>query len=273
MKLLLISDLHVDFYCPHSANYDTVVPYFEDFYTRYMTPADAVCVAGDVANDSGMQVHFLRFLSTKYGKVYYVFGNHDIIVKGGTFIPSPFTSSEKRISFVKEQMAGLDNLFVLDGDVSPDGLVGGTMGMCDMGFRATGWEDFDLRKFWRDRWFDGRHWNYRGQSIDDILAYEMEKLSRVCEKRPAVVMTHFCPLQMGVAREYEGDPVTAVFYFDAEKYFKMLPPGTIWQCGHTHNQFDTEWNGVKIKCNPLGYPEEENNFGMSKAAGIYVVEI
>jgi len=274
MRVLLISDLHVNAYCPISANYDTMVPYYEDFYGRYMTPADAICLAGDIANEAIQQAHFLRFLSTKYGKVYYVFGNHDLVVKGDFLNgPSGFSSSEKRIASIKELGRELDNLFVLDGDVSPDGLVGGTMGMCDFSYPLPKWPDFDPLTFWHEHWFDGRHWEYRGQDFGNILAYEMEKLGRVCEHKPKIIMTHFCPLQMGVSEKFSDDPVTSAYFFDAEKYLASLPDGTIWQCGHTHDQYDTEWGGVRIMCNPLGYPEEENHFGLCKGAGTYVVNV
>lgn len=272
MQALLISDLHVDFYCPCSAQYETLLPHFEDFFRRYMTPADIVCIAGDIANDALNQVFFLRFLSGKYGKVYCVLGNHDIIVKGGTFVPSPFDTSEERIQYVKEEAAKLGNVYILDGDVSEDGLVGGTMGMCDLTYRAPGWETYDIHSFWRRKWFDGRHWNYRNQIFPEIISFEMEKLRKVCERHPKIVMTHFCPLQMGIAPEYVADPVTAVFYFDAREYMDILGSG-IWHCGHTHGTYDVKDGDIRIVCNPLGYPEEMNAFGTHKGAGTYLVEL
>ena len=272
MRILLVSDLHVDFYVPMSSNAATLRPHFDMFYDRYLSPADAICVAGDVANDHGMQELFLEYLSTRYGSVYYVFGNHDIIVSHGTFIPSPFATSEERIAHVKEFASRIPNLYVLDGDVSPDGLVGGTMGMCDLTYRAPGWEGFAIDQFWRSKWFDGRNWKYRGQVFGDILEYEMEKLRTVCEAKPHIVMTHFCPLQMGIADRYVGDPVTAVFYFDASRFLPVVS-GSIWQCGHTHLSYDVEHDGVRIVCNPLGYPEELNSFVSGRDAGSFVIEV
>lgn len=74
-------------------------------------------------------------------------------------------------------------------------------------------------------------------------------------------VTHFCPREMGISPMYSNSITSGFFYFNAKKYLDMLPDGTIWLCGHTHDCWDTEYvnesgNRIRILCNPVAYPEE-----------------
>jgi hypothetical protein len=47
---------------------------FEDFFERNFLPADACCIAGDIANDYFNYVEFLKFIAEKYKAVYVCLG-------------------------------------------------------------------------------------------------------------------------------------------------------------------------------------------------------
>lgn len=280
MLTYFISDIHVDFYCVQSQKYETLLPEFEELYSKYFLPAEAVCVAGDVANDYLTQTMFLRFLSGKYREVYAVFGNHDLVVSGATFgNGNPFSSSLERMEAVKKFLEDYPNVHLLDGGCH--GAIGGSMGMCDLEYRCSTTANVDIAMEWQRRWFDGRHWRYDldssgGWSRNDprkIWSAERAKMLSALAGKPRVMMTHFCPTQMGISEQYREDFATAFFYFDGEEFLKMLPPGSIWQCGHTHSCWDTEYNGVRIICNPLGYPDEVNGFMSHKENGTFLVEV
>ena len=280
MITYFISDIHVDFYCPQSSNYDTLVPYFEDFYEKYFLPADAVCIAGDIANDYFTQVSFLRFLSAKYGNVFAVFGNHDLVVSGATFgNGNPFSTSQERMDAVKRSLIDLANVHILDGNVV-DG-IGGSMGMCDLKYSCSTTVNVNIVMEWQRRWFDGRHWRYdlgneNQWSRNDpmkIWAYEKAKMDAALALNPSVMVTHFCPTQMGVDDKYKEDYATAFFYFDGDEFLSKMKPGSIWQCGHTHSTWDTEYNGVRIICNPLGYPDEQNGFMLNKKNETFLIDV
>lgn len=277
MKTLFVSDLHLDSYTCLTDNEWILQGAFTEFADRYLTPAGRLCISGDLANYEGLEVAFLRFVSARYDQVYFVHGNHDLVVKR-EYPGRRFATSEERMDYVREQVAGCGNVHVLDGTVSDDGLIGGTMGMCDLSYRPEGQESFDAYGFWEKRWFDGRTWNYCGQVLPEIMRREFGNLERICLARPRIVLTHFCPLQMGIAGEYRDDPVTSMFYFDAGRYLDMLDDGTVWACGHTHGQHDTEYvnssgKRIRIVCNPLGMPEERNSFALCRDAGAYVVDV
>lgn len=277
MKILFISDLHLDLYSCLTDNESLLRESYGTFADRYLTPADAVCIAGDLADYEGLEVAFLKYVAGLYGKVYFVHGNHDLVVKR-IYPGRRFVTSEERKDYVRKMLSGFDNVYILDGHVSDDGMVGGAMGMCDLSYRPPDQESFDAYGFWAKTWFDGRNWNYCGQVLPDIMRREFEKLELVCRARPRIVMTHFCPLQMGIGEEYRSDPKTAMFYFDAARYMDMLDDGTIWACGHTHGQHDTVYtnsagNRIRIVCNPLGGPDERNAFALCRDAGTYLADV
>ncbi len=101
MKYFFISDLHVDFYAPLSRNVSTLRKYFEAFFERNFLPADACCIAGDIANDYFTYVEFLKFIAEKYNCVYVCLGNHDIIMElSGHFgVDREFKTSEEKIAY------------------------------------------------------------------------------------------------------------------------------------------------------------------------------
>ena len=82
MLTYFISDLHLDAWCPLTTNKGILRKSFEEIYNRYFIPAEAVSIAGDVADDDVTFVAFCEFIAEKYKQVYMVFGNHDLTVRG-----------------------------------------------------------------------------------------------------------------------------------------------------------------------------------------------
>lgn len=58
MTYYFVSDLHVDFYAPMTRNVAELRKHFEVFFERNFLPADACCIAGDIANNYFTYVEF-----------------------------------------------------------------------------------------------------------------------------------------------------------------------------------------------------------------------
>ena len=131
MKYFFISDLHVDFYTPLSRNVSTLHKYFELFFEQNFLPADACCIAGDIANDYFTYVEFLKFIAEKYNYVYVCLGNHDIIMElNGRFgVDREFKTSEEKIAYFITEADKIQNVMLLENRIA-DGIAG-CMGMCD----------------------------------------------------------------------------------------------------------------------------------------------
>lgn len=264
MKYFVMSDLHVDFYCIQTRFYDTILPEFEKFFDEKMLPAEGLILAGDIANDYITQLHFLQFLCTKYKEVYYCFGNHDIVVRGATFgngnsdaAGHKLTSSEARMLQLFKDTGSIKNLHILEGSVINN--FTGCIGMCD--FSYVGNTSICAPMLWKKDCFDGRHWNFFDNVQDDIVKHYDKMLDNLVSQHPKVVMTHFCPIEIGIDPAFANEYKTAYFYFDAVKYLDQMDDDSYWICGHTHTAWKTDYvnkngNTIHLICHPLGYPNE-----------------
>jgi len=135
MTYFFISDLHIDFYAPMTRNVSTLRKYFEAFFERNFLPADACCIAGDIANDYFTYVEFLKFIAEKYSSVYVCLGNHDIIMElDGRFgVDREFATSEEKIAYFLAESDKIPNVQLLENRMA-DG-VAGCMGMCDFKYK------------------------------------------------------------------------------------------------------------------------------------------
>lgn len=278
MKYIVRSDLHIDFFIDlwkrtewgpigDTKDYENVLPCFVKFYDMFLNEeADGIIIAGDVANDYHTQVNFLKFLGTKFKKVYYCFGNHDLCVVGHTFgNGNPFSKSEDRMQKVIDDFKNT-NVHILENEMV-DGIAG-CMGMCSLTYRANYLATPEmLNKMWAKKWYDGRIWKYHtfsdGHTMNprEIYKHYQKIMDELVEKHPKVMMTHFCPLEMGMDRKYEGELSTAFFYFNAKDYLEKMDNDTYWICGHVHSAFKKDYvnakgNTIHIICFPNAYPGE-----------------
>ena len=272
MKYFFISDLHVDFYVPMTQNESALRKYFEIFFERNFLPADACCIAGDIANDSFTYLKFLEFINDKYSKVYACLGNHDII----TEIPSSFNedhkfaTSESKIDYIFTEVTKLKNIHLLENSIF-DG-VAGCLGMCDFKYKHSPNASETLNKMlWATRWFEGRHWNYMKNNTSHLWKHYDKVFRNLSKQRPKIMMSHFLPLEFGMSERYRNDPCSNFFYFHGAPYLESLDEGSIWQAGHTHIAIKRKYTDSKGKqhlllCNPVGYPDETPyaEYGLNK---------
>lgn len=279
MTYYFISDLHVDFYAPLSRRASTLEKYFEEFFERNFLPADACCIAGDIANNYFTYVEFLRFIACKYSDVYVCFGNHDIITEHADVYGSDrdFLTSECKMEYFLEQVAEIPNVHLLENGVVNG--VAGCMGMCDFKYKHEVWANEQENKLrWRLRWFDGRHWNYKQNNPAALWAYYDGVMDSLTRKNLKVMMTHFLPLEFGMSKDYERDANSNFFYFQGTRYLENLPDNSIWLAGHTHTAFkkkfcDSLGKSHLLLCNPIGYPNESPLFECSLKREDFLIQI
>ena len=138
MTYYFISDLHVDFYVSPVFRTPAILrKSFEVFFERNFLPADACCIAGDIANDYFNYVEFLKFIAEKYSTVYVCLGNHDIITEylGRFGADKKFTTSESKIKFFLAEAGKIPNIQLLENRIAEG--VAGCMGMCDFKYKHT----------------------------------------------------------------------------------------------------------------------------------------
>lgn len=269
MTCFFVSDLHIDFYAPLTRTVPLLRRCFEDFFERHFLPADACCIAGDIANNYFTYVEFLKFIAEKYSQVYICLGNHDVITeREGVFgVDRDFPTSESKIAFYLEEAAKIPNLHLLEN--SHIGNVAGCLGMCDFSYKHSPDATVENYKFlWKARWFDGRHWNYKDNDTAALWDYYRGVMLELTAARPKVMMSHFLPMEFGMAEMYLANPNSTYFFFQGDEFLRNLDEGSIWQAGHTHSAIkrvvrDSLGKSHLLLCNPVGYPTEhpyeENN--------------
>lgn len=263
MKCFFVSDLHIDFYAPLTRTVSLLHRYFQEFFDRNFLPADVCCIAGDIANNYFTYVEFLKFIATKYSRVFVCLGNHDVICeREGVFgSDRDFPTSESKITFYLEEAAKIPNLHLLE-NLTVD-VFAGCMGMCDFTYKHV--PDASVEEYkmiWSTRWFDGRHWNYKGNDTEALWNHYAGIMDSLTAARPKVMMSHFLPMEFGMAEMYLKDPLSTYFYFQGEKFLSNLDDGSIWQAGHIHSAIkkvvrDSLGKNHLLLCNPVGYPDEE----------------
>lgn len=287
MTCFFVSDLHIDFYAPLTRTVQLLRRCFQDFFDRNFLPADVCCIAGDIANNYFTYVEFLKFISEKYSQVYICLGNHDIITeREGVFgADKDFPTSESKIAYYLEEAAKIPNVHLLEKSAAtlPSRVlatattlpaasnysIAGCLGMCDFTYRHRPDASVEEYKFlWKARWFDGRHWNYKDNDVAALWAHYKDVMNNLTADRPKVMMTHFLPMEFGMAEMYLANPNSTYFFFQGDEFLRNLDDGSIWQAGHTHSAIkrvvrDSLGKSHLLLCNPVGYPTEhpyeENN--------------
>lgn len=119
--------------------------------------------------------------------------------------------------------------------------------------RATAmYPDYDTIYF-GDRKFMAEDSVALHEKARDWLETEMMVL-RDQDQRPRVVVTHFLPSPRSIDPRFQGRDTNAGFC--SELPDALLSAADVWIHGHTHHA--QEWTGpggVRVVCNPLGYPE------------------
>ena len=270
MKIYLTSDLHIDHYCDNS----TEIPHF---IQKFLPSADILCVAGDTSDNPKIFIDFYRQASKLYKSVFLVFGNHDLTVQhDGYFLQNPFTETQKKMNWLKEKLAELPNVTLLDGTVASCGKfkIGGTMGFNDFSVSSEHYPrtKSELKNEWKF-WFDNVNWRYKNNNPDLILQDELQKLSDVIQQKPDIVMTHFIPTAVGIPAKYRNEMSNAFFYFNADDFLSRMKRNSIWIAGHTHDpskKIHCVKSGlfskkINLLVNPVGYPMETNKSFSLKA--------
>jgi len=237
MKILILSDLHIEF----------------ENYEIDLSGIDVVVLAGDIhVKDNGYK---WAAENIKNIPVIYVLGNHEFYGK----------AYPKLVHQLKEDANG-SNVHILEKDtVNIDGInfIGCTL-----------WTDFELLgdprlagyecqqvmtdfkkirvspKFSKLRSLDVA--SIHRQSIS-WLTNELENL----DNRYSVVVTHHAPSIKSVPEHYKENIISSAYASNLDGVIEKYNP-IYWIHGHLHNSSNYNIGDTKVICNPRGYSDERN---------------
>lgn len=228
MKFSLISDMHVDHPQPK---------------TPYDLLEKIVVVAGDTAN--GLEgLKFLQKLRNKGFIVKAVDGNHEHYRNASQGRPERETTARFREEHPRySEEEGVS--FIL----------------------ANGWYVVEHEALWRHRMNDSRMGSLTAEQVNALATQDWLSVRQRLEEvkayqKKAVVVTHTAPCIETLNPEYAGD-YSNVWYHNphmrnllAEFKEQIL----VWCHGHTHAPNEASVEGVRVICNPRGYPGENPNW-------------
>jgi len=239
MRLLVLSDLHLEVW--------------RDFAPRFDTSAsrpDVVVLAGDIHTKARAPAWAAKtFPNTP---VLYVSGNHEFYGE----------ALDHMGEAIRVECDKYPNVHYLDGD---EYLLQGVRFL-----GVTLWTDFllfgsDIRSYimvdvgnamndyQRIRVASAGYRKLMPPDTAQLHASQKAWLERKLSEPfpgPTVVITHMAPSKQSVAPEYALDPVSAAFASDLDE---LVRQATLWIHGHTHTSFDYRVGECRVVANPLGY--------------------
>lgn len=235
MKIQLMSDLHLE--CHRDKG--------REFLKSVEPAADVLVLAGDVASARfpDQLAHVFTTMLKKFKHVLYVPGNHEFyqtnLSRGWRSI---MRAAELADMAVRGRVHVFDNYFFTVEDA--------------VFYGGTGWFPEDDSEEARA----ARPYMNDFQLISGIsdVYWSHRHFLRGLEQgpRPDVIVSHHLPSEDCVDLRYKGNPLNRFFVMGAD----VAKCGAkLWLHGHTHEQVDKTVGGVRVVCNPLGYPNEGRN--------------
>jgi predicted phosphodiesterase len=268
-----ISDLHINFlFSAETTLSERAIAH--NFNKVFATKSsDYLLVAGDISEYPDRAFEFLKMIIKvyKYKKIFWVFGNHDLWLPSKKLQQTFNLDSMNKINYVKNWLMGNDkeqDVILLDGDVvEVEGVkLGGTMGWYDTVYDTECIQPFispesgltkKLHEFWSMCMNDYRYILPTRHNYTWLTKLEHDKVRRVLEQSPDVVMTHICPVigDEYVKSTHAGDRVNTFYQMDFRKEILSTKP-KFWVYGHQHNTAEYTYGDTQLLLNPHGYPLE-----------------
>ena len=239
-RIFAASDLHTDFV----ENWNSLLKLSSRNYL-----SDAIIVAGDIADDLKVITKTLRLLQTKFSKVFYVPGNHELWIRNGEYRHS--------IEKFSQILAVCDDLGVYArpakvGDhwivplfswYEPDYCDDSSADVSEL----EGWADFYFCK-----------WPSEIESVSDYFLKLNEPNIRHYDG-PVITLSHFLPrrelLPPASKLSFKGLPLVAGS-LTIDRQIRLLN-SVLHVFGHSHINCDQEIEGVRYVHNAFGYPMEK----------------
>ncbi|WP_426168527.1 metallophosphoesterase [Pseudoduganella sp. R-34] len=260
MRLLILSDLHREFWNQHQVSFDTTV-----------ASPDAVILAGDI-DTSGVRAVKWAEDAFKGIPVIYVHGNHE----------GYGHNLDNEIDKIRAASAATENVIFLDCGMHVIGNV--------RFLGAALWTDFKLfgddRRYFAMTRSEEAMSDYKRirlasknygklRAKDTALFHERQKswiASKLAEPHdgPTVVVTHMAPSMQSVPSQFANDLTSAAY---ASNLDQVVEKANIWVHGHMHESFDYTIGACRVVCNPFGYMSKDGSQENEGFNQNFIVEI
>ena len=232
MKLLILSDLHVEF-----------SPFTPD--PAATAAADVVVLAGDIHRGDRVAAWARQTFPDK--PVVLVSGNHELY--SGHW--------DRTLDVMREEAIRHQVHFLENESVTIDGVqfLGATLwtDFAYFGKETVELAMFEARKYMADyRAIAGCTPEGTVARHEASLAWLKQELALPGESGRRVVVSHHYPSKESTSAQYRDDLCTAAF--GSELPAGLLERAGLWIHGHTHSSHAYRVGNCRVVCNPRGYP-------------------
>lgn len=281
MKILLLSDLHVDYLKTY--NKDITEVYSKGLKTFQQEGIDIILCAGDISHESEVIEETLNVLNTllEPQKLLFVPGNHDIWVEDPSFAEED--ASKKKYEIELKSLVEKTGSIYLPGNptyLSKDIGVIGTIGWYDYSLRNKKWDELIEEKgyYYENKTFAGYQWYDAifakwGMSDDEVVAYLLEQLQKdfkkIKECPTKIAVMHHVPFINSVTVRDQPDWDFFNAFMGSERFgeFFLNEGFAMVIHGHTHALLKYSINQCKVFCAPI-IPLEDTIYTYEELLGM-----
>lgn len=244
IKIRYFSDLHLEFINENK---------IEEFIKEIPSGMDEICIlAGDIGYPHQINYDvFMNFINKNFKKSFVIPGNHEYYnIK---------KSIEETNKFLTEYFKKFDNISFLN----------------------NSYEYYDNYCFvGTTLWSKITNPNYQINDINYIPNFDFiqyNKLNNICinflqdtlkDNNNCIVITHHMPSKSLIDVKYTTYkmlPYNQWFYCNMDEFIENNKDKIkCWIYGHTHTASNNMINNIPFLCNPIGYPNENNEINFNK---------
>jgi predicted phosphodiesterase len=243
MRLRYISDLHLEFIRPQN---------IQQFLKKITPgPSEVAILAGDIGNPRQPNYDlFMKYMSTNFKKTFVIAGNHEYYC---TDVPYTIDQTDM---FLKNYFQQYDNISFLNNSVE------NYEGKCFIG--TTLWSKITRRDYAINDvdyipGLDRKKYNQLNLQCIDFLDISL----RNPDNTECIVMTHHLPSLSLIDPKYKTSKLSHYnewFYCDLDDtILQHNAKIKCWVYGHTHTPNKTNIGKTIMACNPIGYPDENDD--------------
>ena len=256
MKMLVYSDLHLDFHV-----------FRPQLTPAFMQKIDVVVLAGDITEGTtGLRWARETFPDTA---IVYIDGNHEFYGQHWDrhLDVMRTLATEHEIQYLENNSVTIGGVRFLGCTLWTDyALHGGDSKLDAMIAARQGMNDYTRIKIDspRELYWQRKHRLFPAMAARRHAASRQWLEAQLSQGEPqrTVVVTHHAPHPKSIPPEFVGHPLSPCY---ASNLAALMGQAELWIHGHIHESVDYEVNGTRVVSNPRGYTLK-NNGGMQNQA-------
>lgn len=262
MKILIISDLHIDY---NETSLDKEISFG---FESKLGEVDIVLIAGDIGGDYIVESKYLSKLEAIINEKNYktvvltVGGNH----LGYNYLNGAYTRTKENANQMLRQVYQGDSIYFLENDIAIKGdyVFFGCCLYTDFSLynnpeKSKSIAEYYINDFKNVKTFDYDLGVVRNVTSDDYIKWHkrsVEMIKEACNKfkdKKIVLLTHFLVTPKSINKKYVDNILNPFYCTNLENLILENQNIKLIACGHSHANSECNIGNTKIILEPYGY--------------------